>query len=540
MREPNLCFPGQNRAAVCITSALYDRRALDCTATLPMINSLTHLAYLTSTSPRIRDILVVDGGLEKLVRILSQQQNHADMRHVWKWSLAFQCVVNIGVRGTEQIRTRVVEAGMIPVVLRVLENFLRALEAITQEKQKQQQQQQQVASSADGSVAEPTNSHSLSCTTTNTTTPTVASSTNATTAATTAASSMIPSHLPHNHSNLHQHHQQSRLVSTSTCTSASSSSSSMHPARVRTALTPNVRRSTFPYLKIDPAQRRRSRLQRDPASSRTFVATDSRASPSIDNVYYREEDILMSLQLLAYLSKYPHIRDLFLTAYDRNVFSVVEKFAHRLHPGTIQYWSGVIMRNACRKDDTRGGIRRCANMHCGKWEKQPREFAKCRRCRKAKYCSKACQSTAWSAGHRWWCVERQPSSATAPVAGAVSSAVTAAAAAATARAAAATTAPHPSADNFTQETQVDDDDDHTPAATNVSAQTNILSDDHHRRPESMRERGGTVVVNEIPTPPGHAHSESMTMIERNTEASSAGESSESRGLLVDMGVGMEL
>lgn len=26
--------------------------------------------------------------------------------------------------------------------------------------------------------------------------------------------------------------------------------------------------------------------------------------------------------------------------------------------------------------------------------------------RKAKYCSKQCQSKAWSEGHRWWCVER--------------------------------------------------------------------------------------------------------------------------------------
>lgn len=118
---------------------------------------------------------------------------------------------------------------------------------------------------------------------------------------------------------------------------------------------------------------------------------------------------MLCLQLLAYLSKYPHLREQFHTAYEKNVFSVVEKFCHRLHPGPIQYWAGVIMRNACRKDETRGGIRKCANMSCGKWEQQPREFAKCRRCRKAKYCSKACQSKAWADGHRWWCVERHSS-----------------------------------------------------------------------------------------------------------------------------------
>jgi hypothetical protein len=92
-----------------------------------------------------------------------------------------------------------------------------------------------------------------------------------------------------------------------------------------------------------------------------------------------------------------------------NIFSLVEQYTFRpsspadrsMRLGTdIQYWAGVIMRNACRKDELRGGIRQCANMGCGVWERFPREFAKCRRCRKAKYCSKGCQRRAWQAGHR--------------------------------------------------------------------------------------------------------------------------------------------
>ncbi|KAG9085030.1 hypothetical protein FS749_004738, partial [Ceratobasidium sp. UAMH 11750] len=35
------------------------------------------------------------------------------------------------------------------------------------------------------------------------------------------------------------------------------------------------------------------------------------------------------------------------------------------------------------------------------------EFAKCRRCRKAKYCGKECQSKAWAEGHRFWCSARE-------------------------------------------------------------------------------------------------------------------------------------
>ena len=167
---------------------------------------------------------------------------------------------------------------------------------------------------------------------------------------------------------------------------------------------------------------------------------------------FRDEDVLFSLQLLAYLSKYPHVRQAFYKprpsfhpaaanvasrapqqqpmagpsstrnintpapvslpptppareqygflralasattrgkekekappvvnaavppARMTNVFSLVERFTFRPSsteselpnpppklPTEISYWAGVIMRNACRKDDSRGGIRQCAN-----------------------------------------------------------------------------------------------------------------------------------------------------------------------------------
>lgn len=171
----------------------------------------------------------------------------------------------------------------------------------------------------------------------------------------------------------------------------------------------------------------------------SYVGISSLLNPDGDQ--YSEDSILLSLQLLAYLSKYPHVRaafhhprrpmhptfDLSSEADKRplpqrpavsetpNVFTLVERFTFRPSPSDphmfrippeIQYWAGVIMRNACRKDEAQGGIRQCANMKCGKWEREPREFAKCRRCRKAKYCSKECQSKAWSEGHKFWYVHR--------------------------------------------------------------------------------------------------------------------------------------
>lgn len=86
-----------------------------------------------------------------------------------------------------------------------------------------------------------------------------------------------------------------------------------------------------------------------------------------------------------------------------NIFPIVEQFTTRQFSDEMKYWSGVIMRNTCRKDDSKGGIRQCANFDCGRWETSPRQFAKCRRCKRTKYCSKDCQLDAWNY-HRHWCV----------------------------------------------------------------------------------------------------------------------------------------
>ncbi|CAN6634831.1 hypothetical protein TRVA0_014S02960 [Trichomonascus vanleenenianus] len=85
-----------------------------------------------------------------------------------------------------------------------------------------------------------------------------------------------------------------------------------------------------------------------------------------------------------------------------NLFPLVEKFTLKMYPKDIQYWAGVVMRNSCRKDESRGGIRQCASFACGKWEEYPRQFAKCRRCKRSRYCSKPCQLQAWGY-HRYWC-----------------------------------------------------------------------------------------------------------------------------------------
>ncbi|OZJ01605.1 hypothetical protein BZG36_05470 [Bifiguratus adelaidae] len=530
MRESNFCFPSQNRASISISSTLYDRRALDCTSDLPLVNSLTHLVYLTSTSPRIREILTLDGGLERLIRII-KTTSVIDRRTAWKWNLAFQSVANVGVRGTEQIRTRVVEAGAIPIIIDVLQNFLSVLDRVRTEKAKQQVKGPPSASDIENSTVEVSMQDVETANTSSYTRqedPTLATSMSLVghtetdsdnpdgaqiditdmsslafppiTPDTTARTSLFRGHEPSTStsqpltsssessfmienqvgrtqtSNDLMGELEANLVTSprpmsiheveidgEDVSGASPMEGSEDPIEGKLRLgepspvqlpTPELLYTlpSMPDLPLDHspaarAMRRAFRRARRLAAWRGQLPPTFNAPPTVrnsvhqsstlypvpanvdstvlptttttdrtgssefrtvpDNMLHREEDILLSLQLLAYLSKYHHLRVHFHQSYPpHNVFSIVEKFTHKLHPTAIRYWSGVIMRNACRKDESRGGIRQCAYMKCGRWERFPREFAKCRRCRKAKYCSKTCQSKAWSEGHRWWCVER--------------------------------------------------------------------------------------------------------------------------------------
>lgn len=372
MREPNFSFVGQNKAAICITSSIYDRRALDCTDYIPMINTLTNLAYLTGSTPTIRDFITRDGGLERLVSILKNTKVN-DKKNGLKWTLAFSCVVNIGVRGTEHIRKRVVQAGMVPIIVNVLESFYTALKVVSEENERRRR----AIAAQQHSQPMLTNTDSVPL-------------------------SQLTEPLT---DELDQHGLSTSLTTTSMSTSIATASS--------IATMPNA--TIYNHSALNNGQGPSILSAQEPSPSRSLLEnhrplTDAGESRP-QQFFHREDDILHALQLLAYLSKYPSLRSSFHTESGSNVFAIVEKFTHRnMHPLEIQYWAGVIMRNACRKDDTRKGIRQCAYTGCGKWESKPREFAKCRRCRKAKYCSKNCQSKAWNEGHRWWCLEKKADS----------------------------------------------------------------------------------------------------------------------------------
>ncbi|KAM0670480.1 hypothetical protein ACQRIU_000875 [Beauveria bassiana] len=581
MREVNFSIPNVNKASVGITTALYDRRALDCTSTLPLINSLNHLAYLTTSSARIRDILTVDGGIERLVCILKQGRSK-DMMGMWKWNLAFQCVVNIGVRGTENVRTRVVEADMVPVIATILDNYIK----IHEHHHRHRSHDHRVSSRASGLFANrssrnETEHRTLRRQALPPSIDVTASYAGPSTAAlrqgteASSASSPVSFRATEGQTSVPRQAVQplapavpmmeaidglvrpvrdvDRLAS---MTLLGQSELVSQPTSPTTPLPlPQLRSPTvMPTANIDETtpQRRRPSIRHQTSTAEVddinndsmpsdespdaemtgtadmrsavgiqditmddgegMLATESLEltaatvsetqdtgafnithrspidgsigsdvtpapvppiglspnrpslvsppqpnaptssvprylldrhfvpNPQMLAVMPREEDVLMSLQLLAYVSKYCGLRSYFQNSHlvprlaiskdlaaldgegdgeeiddsvavdeeyllpnDFNLFPLVEKFTVRYHSTDMQYWAGVVMRNLCRKDDTRGGIRQCAYYQCGTWEEFPRQFAKCRRCRRTKYCSKECQKSAW-AFHRHWCV----------------------------------------------------------------------------------------------------------------------------------------
>ncbi|KAJ2785499.1 hypothetical protein GGI15_001893 [Coemansia interrupta] len=520
MRESNFHFPSTNKACVSITSALYDRRALDCTADLPLVNSLSHLNYLTSSSARIREILTTDGGLERLVRILRTTRVTEDTLHNWKWTMAFQCVVNVGVRGTAEIRQRVVQVGAVPILVEILHAYLLGTEVVRLEQKVNEamnalSQRMNVPKVLDYSalgdasavedhaeINDPSttvvSSHMLASGANNSTGAAPARSSSAAAARSNAQAAVAAvtgvNPIP---VSMHPLHPPTAAASATVATAAANRQQTrrvgegIHPLSRHISysdvVTSGISGSQVPYSSHAYLYSEQERLQAEYDAVR-------RRLQAINHVMYRHDDVVLTLQLLAYLTKTPSQRQLFhecpllsaqmrtvpdpvdadasrsgfgankasgnnagsmgtggsgsvasgyATAIDLeeavlaaqfsaqanaaadipaprrrkyandatvDVFSIVERFTvQKTFPSDMVYWSSIVMRNSCRREETRNNCRQCAYLKCQKWESHPNEFAKCRRCRKAKYCSKYCQSKAWQEGHRNWCTERNHS-----------------------------------------------------------------------------------------------------------------------------------
>lgn len=508
MRQSEFCIPTSNRAVISITNNWYDRRALDTRSNFALYHSLLHLQNLCQTSPKVRESLVCDGGLEQLIRILKEGKLRKvpDELQLSKWQQALLCLVNVGVRGSESVRNRLVEADVVPVILTILCN---ALDNILQYRgsgqscKRSAHDRDLVLMSLDSrllsalpvaTIPDPNPLYTRPRLDSQVPTPAGLAIRADTTAVATRSTQPVEISLMATPATATQGTSRTTDGGNSARRRASAGSQVGSEARraapgtIRLVLRPpmnyidsdaNDSDETMSLLDgvqtdneariqdmtletadtsdplqleippeaqaihLSPSSTHDAELSTSPSRNRQpdLEIASSRPSDSASRMPTPwDQDVTLCLRLLAYLSKYPYLRPQFSRSHDVprlrqnlkqyemhcrakvpatiyeqmsddlsdslqipcNIFQVVENFTMRIHAPEPAYWAGVIMRNSCRRDEHSGGMRQCAYLECGAWETQNRQFAKCRRCRRTKYCSKACQSKAWT-GHRFWC-----------------------------------------------------------------------------------------------------------------------------------------
>lgn len=533
MRDSNHKSILTNRPVVTITSTVYDRRALDINSSIPLINSLNHLTYLTSNSGKVRETVAGDGALERLVAILHDcyiplfELLDRDLKYVskhkraqtiwkqkkramcaWKWTLAFQCLVLTGTRGTEQIRKKVVLSGVIPVLATVLDNYLIyhrkydhmrgtpievSLESLDSEesylllRKDENETYEQYLDFITGRtpmrLSDDKNFISEELLESNVTLPSdfaaiwSSSTTDVENEFDPERSSdeerdnaseniaecfardddhtlnisiprdfflgkIIPKQddviwslqllaFISKYTYMKQQLQNVELVDSLSfrsilgrvrerlakasrpvsygCPSPSASDSIMEDAYPkqshdgflvelqgllesckqfnRESSSTNQGLSQNPYRHLNfsiSEEQERSRIGQEKRLVSNFKK----------NWDYHDVSTSLDDATWTFISEKEHL----------DVFPLVERctVTHE-NPHDMVYWSSVIMRNSCRKNEVTG-VRQCANFACGKWEDYPRQFAKCRRCKRTKYCSRDCQLNAWTY-HRYWCHE---------------------------------------------------------------------------------------------------------------------------------------
>jgi len=506
MRLANFLSPASNRAALSITQTLYDRRALDCTSSRPLVQSLQQLMILTGSSSRVRETLCSDGGLERIVQMMKEAHEHwQDPLMAYKWHLCMQCLLNLGARGSEHVRMRILEAGAIPVIVTILDNYLLAH---SESLENRDRCHSCGCSGSNMSASNASVSNSGNATVHQTTMPTANPAGLGLTRtrrndSESGRSEQSFDSIPRQDLRLNIDMQAVSRIDTAQEGSGSDSeiasgrgtpgpdSDAVRLPTLATESESNPQLDSLANMESFIAQRANTEVlpptvQLTQLNTRPSAELDqSGMAQFVDGVLIpKEQDVFWALEIIAFVSKYSHLRremqdthflpklslrspddafangrgedfmdaeseipndtmtvetsvkefpeqnaaeyyhydfendgdfdDEFL-ARSVNLFEIVEKFTAFRSLREFPHWACIIMRNFVRKDE--GGIRQCANFACGKWEEYPRQFAKCRRCKRTKYCSKACQLKAWGM-HRYWC---SPSSSTSQQSSQVSS-----------------------------------------------------------------------------------------------------------------------
>ncbi|SSD60367.1 uncharacterized protein SCODWIG_02128 [Saccharomycodes ludwigii] len=509
MRESNHRFVLNNRAAVIINTSIYDRRALDTNSDIPLINSLNFLTYHASNSAKVREAMASDGAIGRLVNILNEcylplneflyyntsgNKTNVEMLEIkkrlsiltWKWTLAFQCLILAGTRGSEKVRLKLVEAGVIPILATILDNYLIFEKNFDNETDKTLDYSlldiRMLNETFIGDINNWDNMKNYAYILDDTSYLESDSKKHISVEYLKADSFLLSDDF---YSMFERNLNQEKIDLTKDKELFTDNKITNFPKprdMIYGKIIPKVDDVIWSlqllaflskYTLIKKSLLSTTLLDR--LSFRTIINRSKQLSvsphmlckiPSDDDEFTQYDDLIYNkhpgdlfeekdeflntflsgdffedynngvkeqnldglkdhinprrLQRLKneyevqkrYKQKWdPNILDRhviennnLLKNYNLNIFLLVEKYTcHRHNDKNIVYWSSVIMRNSCKKNEF-SGVRQCANFNCGRWEQYPKQFAKCRRCKRTKYCSRDCQLKAWTY-HRYWCQE---------------------------------------------------------------------------------------------------------------------------------------
>ncbi|ORZ29495.1 hypothetical protein BCR44DRAFT_1071474 [Catenaria anguillulae PL171] len=370
MRKDNQPDLSLNRATLTLSAHNYDRRALDTNSALPLTHTCIQLASQLRASPALCTTLALhDGGLDRLLHLV-ESVRPTDARLALLWITAYNALATLVCQGSDACKVEAAKKGVLRIALVVVSNYVRQLES--------------------GPGAQPASSPSIIDSP-----PSSLAAAQAAPAATTPAPIQV---------------QQDQPIVVDV------------QQEVHQAVDPML--ASSPALSATSLGRRISTSSTAPADSQVAQQPQQAQAqlPSTTTAFHlsRHQDMLLTLQILAAMIHLPAVRAFLRQPQPQPTsssptatwcgLSLLEPLTRSESvPAPLKALAvhllaqTTVLNMPADKDAQVVPGTCCANLACRAIESSTTPFSRCSRCKCARYCSRACQVSAWASGHRFWC-----------------------------------------------------------------------------------------------------------------------------------------
>jgi hypothetical protein len=137
---------GANSACIIVTEYKFDKRALTVTDLFPLSITMRNLNRLSVNDPAYLGTLITEyGGLELMISRLKELQEHSDLRSRSAFSNGLTCLGNLASSGGPSFRVRLIQAGLVPLLIPILRCACTILRDATARRRSNSEQTQKVS-----------------------------------------------------------------------------------------------------------------------------------------------------------------------------------------------------------------------------------------------------------------------------------------------------------------------------------------------------------------------------------------------------------